>query len=44
MDIERFAPDVGVSPGIVVGPLHNDGPWDWGRDNRLRRRIQITEE
>jgi HTH-type transcriptional regulator/antitoxin HigA len=42
-DVELFAADIGVSAGIVVGRLHNDGLWDWNRGNRLRRKLQIVE-
>lgn len=42
-DVELFAAEVGVSPGIVVGRLHNDGVWGWNKGNRLRRRIRIVE-
>jgi HTH-type transcriptional regulator / antitoxin HigA len=42
-DVERFASEVGVSPGIIVGRLHNDGLWDWRKGNRLRRHLRILE-
>lgn len=31
-DVAAFATEIGVSPGVVVGRLHNDGlrPWSWG--------------
>jgi Zn-dependent peptidase ImmA (M78 family) len=43
LDVELFADRVGVSPGIVVGRLHNDGLWDWGKGNHLRRRVEIDD-
>jgi HTH-type transcriptional regulator/antitoxin HigA len=43
LDVELFAAEVGVSPGVVVGRLHNDGLWDWKRGNRLRRKLRIVE-
>lgn len=42
-DVEVFATEVGISAGIVVGRLHNDGVWDWNRGNRLRHRLQIPD-
>ena len=42
-DVSEFAARVGVSAGVVVGRLHNDGHWDWRKGNRLRRRLQIVE-
>lgn len=42
-DVSRFAKDVGVSPGIVVGRLHNDEHWGWGRGNHLRRSLRIED-
>jgi HTH-type transcriptional regulator/antitoxin HigA len=42
-DVELFASEIGVSPGVVVGRLHNDGLWDWNRGNRLRRKLRIVE-
>jgi HTH-type transcriptional regulator/antitoxin HigA len=43
-DVEAFADLVGVSPGIVVGRLHNDGLWGWRKGNDLRRGLRITED
>jgi len=42
-DVELFAAEIGISAGIVVGRLHNDGIWDWNRGNRLRHKLQIAE-
>lgn len=42
-DVESFAAKIGVSAGVVVGRLHNDGLWDWNRGNRLRRKLRIVE-
>ena len=42
-DVLRFAKDVGISPGIVVGRLHNDKHWSWGRGNHLRRSLRIED-
>ncbi len=43
-EVEQFAAEVGISPGIVVGRLHNDGFWDWSKGNRLRRHLRIVED
>jgi HTH-type transcriptional regulator / antitoxin HigA len=43
-DVEVFAAEVGISPGVVVGRLHNDGLWDWSRGNKLRRPLRILED
>jgi HTH-type transcriptional regulator/antitoxin HigA len=42
-DVEGFAARVGISPGIVVGRLHNDGLWDWRKGNQLRRHVEIVD-
>lgn len=42
-DVELFASEIGISPGVVVGRLHNDGLWDWNRGNQLRHKLQIAE-
>lgn len=40
--VKSFAEEIGVSPGVVVGRLHNDGirPWSWGA--ALKRRMSFT--
>lgn len=37
-DVRAFAADIGVSPGVVVGRLHNDQirPWSWGAGLKAR--------
>jgi HTH-type transcriptional regulator/antitoxin HigA len=42
-DVVRFAREVGIAPGIVVGRLHNDGLWGWHRGNKLRRKIAFDD-
>ena len=41
--VRAFAAEVGVSPGVVVGRLHNDGLrlWSWGAG--LKSRIDFVE-
>lgn len=43
-DVEQFASEIGIAPGVVVGRLHHDGLWDWSKGNKLRRRLQIVSE
>ena len=43
-DVEMFAEELGIAPGIVVGRLHNDGHWDWNRGNDLIRKVHILED
>jgi HTH-type transcriptional regulator/antitoxin HigA len=40
-DVEAFAHELGIAPGIVVGRLHNSGHWDWSKGNRLRESIDF---
>ena len=40
-DVESFAAEIGIAPGIVVGRLHNDRLWAQNRGNPLRRKVRI---
>ena len=43
--IERFAREIGIAPGIVVGRLQYDGLIDWNSPcGRLRRPLRWTDE
>lgn len=42
-DVEKFAHDIGVAPGIVVGRMHHDKIWEYTRGNRLKRSLRIIE-
>jgi HTH-type transcriptional regulator / antitoxin HigA len=42
-DVKRFASDLGIAPGIVVGRLQHDGIWGYNRGHRLKRSIHIVE-
>ena len=42
-DVLEFAEALGITPGIVVGRLHNEKKWDWKRGNRLIQRISFAE-
>ena len=41
-DVKRFAQEIGIAPGIVVGRLHRDKLWDWSKGNDLRAEVQIV--
>jgi len=43
-EIKAFAKELGISPGVVVGRLHNDGIVDWNQGNDLIRKIQIVDD
>lgn len=43
-DVEKFAAEIGIASGIVVGRLHHDGLWEWSKGNKLRRRLQIVND
>jgi hypothetical protein len=30
-DVEKFAMEIGIAPGIVVGRLHHEGLWEWSK-------------
>ncbi len=43
-EVEQFASEIGIAPGVVVGRLHHERLWDWNKGNKLRRRLQIVSE
>jgi len=43
-DVEAFAREIGIAPGIVVGRLQHDSLWDWKRGHNLKRGLHIVEE
>jgi HTH-type transcriptional regulator / antitoxin HigA len=43
-DVRNFADDIGLAPGIVVGRLQKEELWGWGKGNRLKRRLELTED
>jgi len=43
-DVQIFADQVGIAPGIVVGRLQHDGLWPWTRGHRLKRSLQIVDD
>ncbi|PZS37528.1 MAG: hypothetical protein DLM62_18690 [Pseudonocardiales bacterium] len=42
-DVEAFAREIGIAPGIVVGRLQHDGLWGWNRGHNLKRGLHIVE-
>jgi HTH-type transcriptional regulator/antitoxin HigA len=42
-DVKRFAADIGIAPGIVVGRLQHDKIWDYNQGHRLKLPIHIVE-
>lgn len=42
-DVRRFAREIGVAPGIVVGRLQREGKWGWQRGNHLKQKIAFDE-
>lgn len=43
-EVEKFAMEIGIAHGIVVGRLHHEGLWEWNKGNKLRRRLQILND
>lgn len=44
LSVQRFARDVGIGAGIVVGRLQHDGHISWASLNRLKIRLKWTAE
>ncbi len=42
-DVEDFAREIGIAPGIVVGRLQHDGKWGWNRGHKLKRGLRIVD-
>ena len=43
-EVEDFADEIGVAPGIVVGRLQHEHKWDWRLGNRLKRGLRIVDD
>lgn len=43
-DVETFAAEVGISPGIVVGRLHRDELWHYSKGRGLIRSLRISDD
>jgi HTH-type transcriptional regulator/antitoxin HigA len=42
-DVQRFAADIGVGDGIVVGRLQHQGLWDWSKGASLKKRFELQK-
>jgi HTH-type transcriptional regulator / antitoxin HigA len=42
-DVRRFAREIGVAPGVVVGRLQREEKWGWGRGNHLKQKISFED-
>jgi HTH-type transcriptional regulator/antitoxin HigA len=42
-DVESFAGELGIAPGIVVGRLQHEALWSWARGHRLKRSLRIVD-
>lgn len=43
-DVEAFAVQIGIAPGIVVGRLQHDQRWPFNRGNDLKQRFEFVAE
>lgn len=43
-DVQRFAEELGIAPGIVVGSLQHEGLLPWNHLNDLKVRLQWTDD
>ncbi len=42
-DVEAFAEDLGIAPGIVVGRMQHDEIWGYNRGHGLKQTVRIVE-
>jgi HTH-type transcriptional regulator / antitoxin HigA len=42
-EVRRFAHELGIAPGIVVGRLQKEGILEWSQGNSLKRRFRFVE-
>jgi HTH-type transcriptional regulator/antitoxin HigA len=42
-EVEDFAADIGIAPGIVVGRMQHDDICGYNRGHRLKRSLRIVE-
>lgn len=43
-EVKRFATDIGIAPGIVVGRMHHDKIWEYNLGHKLKRTLRIVED
>jgi HTH-type transcriptional regulator/antitoxin HigA len=41
-EVEDFAEDIGIAPGIVVGRMQHDEIWDFSQGHKLKRSLRIV--
>jgi HTH-type transcriptional regulator/antitoxin HigA len=44
VDVQRFAQEIGIAPGIVVGRLQKEELWGWNKGNGLKRKLKLSED
>lgn len=42
--VRRFAREIGIAPGVVVGRLHHEGKWPYRTGNGLKRKLDLVDE
>ncbi len=42
-EVQDFADEISIAPGIVVGRLQHEGKWNWNQGNGLKRSLRIVE-
>ena len=42
-EVEQFAADLGIHPGVVVGRLQHENIWPHNRGNGLRQRLTLAD-
>jgi HTH-type transcriptional regulator / antitoxin HigA len=43
-EVEQFARELGVAPGIIVGRLQKEGIFEWRQGNHLKRRFEFSRD
>lgn len=43
-DVEAFASEIDIAPGVIVGRLQHDGLWGWEKGNSLKTSLMIRED
>ena len=42
-EVKKFAADIGIAPGIVVGRMQHDKIWGFNQGHKLKRTLRIVE-
>lgn len=43
-DVQAFAEEIAVAPGVVVGRLQHDRLWSWDKGNSLKQSLVISDD